>query len=363
MDHMRVEEESDSDNRITKPGVGVEILFMKRALRAGDQWGGHVAWPGGFLTEGEEAVTGVRREVLEELGVDLDEKTTEGGGPGREKYTHLGGMSSTKFGPSHKSLHPHVYLKMDTVEPSFVLEEKEADAVMWIDINHFLHRTCPSTLDTHTVYAKDILPVLQTTGRTKLGTFITEKSRDLVLVVARLLGFDQWHFPCVRISPLDVKACTNKYPQDEDWVVWGLTFNTLRRLLRHANGNQEYMSVVTPYRTENSIFNAFVAYFYQYYSKRYIAWCESESESERSRGESGLGLTMDTGSVVAVHAAATATTTTNSTPNPDTDPNLHRKILFSSFGGLAGVYAVSAAAGIGIYSVSTTLISSAIHNL
>lgn len=359
MDHMHLAQEMEEDENedegegggggTNKPGVGLEILFMKRAMRPGDQWGGHVAWPGGFLTAGEEAVTGVRREVLEELGVDLDEGISEATGieedgedQSGKKYTHLGGMQSTRFGPSHKSLRPHVFLKMDSVEPSFILEETEADAVMWIDINHFLHRTCPSKLDTHTVYAKDILPALQTTGQNKLRTFVTGKSRDLVLLAARFLGFDQWHFPCVRLPPLDVKACTDKYPQKEDWVIWGLTFNTLRRLLRHANGNQEYLSVATPYRTENSIFNAFVAYFYQYYSKRYSAFCERISE----QGES----------------EQTTITTTNPTPNPDTDPNLHRKILLSSFGGLAGVYGVSAAAGIGIYSVSTALISSAIHN-
>jgi ADP-ribose pyrophosphatase YjhB (NUDIX family) len=293
----------------TGDGVGLEMLFIKRAMRPGDKWGGHVAWPGGFLNAGEEAGAAARREVAEELGVDLGEAATGGG-----KFVPLGAMDSTIFGAPNKSLHPHVYLLMEADEPSLSLEEKEVDAVMWVNVQHFLQRTCPSKLDTHTVLAEDMLPV-------------DGYSKKLMLAMARLLGFDQWHFPCVRLPPRNVVAFTDKHSHDSDWVVWGITFNTIRRLLRHANGNQEYLSVVTPYRTENSIFNAFVRYFYQYYSKRYSKTCDSREEAA----------------------------------NPDTDPNLHRKIFLSSLGGLAGAYSISALAGVGIYSLSTTLISNSFY--
>jgi hypothetical protein len=151
---------------------------------------------------------------------------------------------------------------------------------------------------------------------------LTGWSKSLAVAAARALGFDKWYFPCVRLAPRNVYAYTDNHVQDVDWVVWGLTFNTIRRLLKHANGHREYLALDTPYHTNNAIFNAFVAYFYKYYTHRHSRCLKS--------------------------------------PNPDTDPNLHRKILLSSFGGLAGVYGLSAAVGVGIYSLSTALITSAI---
>ena len=280
--------------------VGVEILFIKRAMRPGDQWGGHVAWPGGFINDKEDAITGVQREVMEELGVDLAADSN---------YTHLGAMAPTMFGPSHKGLHPHVYMKLNIEKPEFVLEEKEVDAVTWINAKHFLKCTNSSHLDTHTILAEDVIS-------------FSGWRKKLVMATARLLGMDKWHFPCVRIPPQKVHAYTDNHVENCEWVVWGLTFNTIRRLLRHANGGKEYLALDTPYRTENSIFNSFVAYFYKYYTKRH-----DESISA---------------------------------PNPDTDPNLHRKILVSSACGLAGVYGASAAAGVGIYALSTTMMANAL---
>lgn len=282
----------------------LEILFIKRAMRPGDPWGGHVAWPGGFLNSEESVVSGVRREVLEELGIDLQ----EGEGCG-SAYTHLGSMTPTQFGPSSKTLNPHVYLKMSTEEPSFVLEEKEVDAVMWVNVQLFLQRTSPSQLDTHTVLAEAMLPSFASTGWKK----------KLVLSAVRLLGFDQWHFPCVRIPPRNTQASTAQHDHSADWVVWGLTFNTIRRLLKHVNGGQEYLAVTSPYRTENSIFNAFVSFFYRFYSRRHMENPDAVS--------------------------------------PDNDKHLHRKILLSSVAGLAGVYALSASAGLVVYHVSTQLIA------
>jgi 8-oxo-dGTP pyrophosphatase MutT (NUDIX family) len=49
-----------------------ELLFIKRATRAGDKWNGHVALPGGKrdLEDEDDQVTAVR-EAMEEVGVDL----------------------------------------------------------------------------------------------------------------------------------------------------------------------------------------------------------------------------------------------------------------------------------------------------
>ncbi|KAG5458036.1 MAG: hypothetical protein BJ554DRAFT_1822 [Olpidium bornovanus] len=48
-----------------------EILFIKRATRAGDRWSGHVAFPGGKQEPSETARQTAERETREELGLDL----------------------------------------------------------------------------------------------------------------------------------------------------------------------------------------------------------------------------------------------------------------------------------------------------
>jgi len=49
-----------------------EMLFIRRAVREGDPWSGHIAFPGGHAEPGDASLlSGAVREVLEEVGVDL----------------------------------------------------------------------------------------------------------------------------------------------------------------------------------------------------------------------------------------------------------------------------------------------------
>jgi len=48
-----------------------EILFIKRAERAGDPWSGHLAFPGGRAEESDASLLDVAmREAFEEVGID-----------------------------------------------------------------------------------------------------------------------------------------------------------------------------------------------------------------------------------------------------------------------------------------------------
>lgn len=47
------------------------LLFVKRQERAGDPWSGHMAFPGGFESEGESAAETAQRETEEETGLPL----------------------------------------------------------------------------------------------------------------------------------------------------------------------------------------------------------------------------------------------------------------------------------------------------
>jgi 8-oxo-dGTP pyrophosphatase MutT (NUDIX family) len=49
----------------------LEILFIERATDARDPWSGHLAFPGGKVEQGEQALQAAERETLEEIGLDL----------------------------------------------------------------------------------------------------------------------------------------------------------------------------------------------------------------------------------------------------------------------------------------------------
>lgn len=52
-------------------GDSAEILFIKRAERAGDPWSGHLAFPGGRAEKSDASLLDVAmREAFEEVGID-----------------------------------------------------------------------------------------------------------------------------------------------------------------------------------------------------------------------------------------------------------------------------------------------------
>ncbi|MGC8608833.1 MAG: NUDIX hydrolase [Thermoplasmata archaeon] len=48
-----------------------ELIFIKRKEREGDPWSGDIAFPGGFVKEGEKPEEAAIREIREEISLDL----------------------------------------------------------------------------------------------------------------------------------------------------------------------------------------------------------------------------------------------------------------------------------------------------
>ena len=57
---------------------GLSLLLIQRAERTGDPWSGQIGLPGGRVKESDDSVrSALRREVIEEVGVDLEKEANE----------------------------------------------------------------------------------------------------------------------------------------------------------------------------------------------------------------------------------------------------------------------------------------------
>ncbi|RCH89106.1 hypothetical protein CU098_005606 [Rhizopus stolonifer] len=106
-----------------------EILFMQRTARAGDRWSGHVAFVGGKNEQGESDRDTAKREVLEEIGIDLNDTSV---------FLPVGKLnereiSSIKDDKLLMILVPFVYLQIVPESPSFQLQASEVAAVQCKD--------------------------------------------------------------------------------------------------------------------------------------------------------------------------------------------------------------------------------------
>jgi 8-oxo-dGTP pyrophosphatase MutT (NUDIX family) len=106
------------------------ILLIRRAERAGDPWGGHMALPGGrFEPEDGDLLTTAIRETEEEVGVQLERE-------------HLGGslddvVPRTPVLPP-VAVRPFVFFL--PTRPVLSLNAEVA-TTSWITFDHFLHPT------------------------------------------------------------------------------------------------------------------------------------------------------------------------------------------------------------------------------
>ena len=114
---------------VLRPAPGeLDLLLIKRAVRAGDPWSGHMALPGGRSEPGDpDARATAMRETWEEVGIDL----ARGGSP-------LGSLD--ELGPRSGAppilVSPHVF----AVAPETVATPNaEVEAALWIPLRELAH--------------------------------------------------------------------------------------------------------------------------------------------------------------------------------------------------------------------------------
>jgi len=107
---------------------GVEMLMIKRAVREGDPWSGHMGFPGGRRDPGDPCnFSCAVRETEEEIGVDLG-----------EWGTRLGELSDVNTGwradRPEMLVTPFVFRVTELPE---LVPNHEVDDVVWVPL-HFL---------------------------------------------------------------------------------------------------------------------------------------------------------------------------------------------------------------------------------
>jgi len=112
-----------------------DILFIKRAEKAGDPWSGHMAFPGGHKESYDDGLRGAAmRETSEEIGLDLEDS----------KY--LGALDHEQANPRGRVLNmliaPHVF--QITGDPAFTPNHEVAE-VVWAPLNVLAANTLHST--------------------------------------------------------------------------------------------------------------------------------------------------------------------------------------------------------------------------
>ncbi|KAI8876915.1 hypothetical protein K501DRAFT_288657 [Backusella circina FSU 941] len=110
-----------------------QLLFMQRATRVGDRWSGHCAFPGGKNEPGETDEDTVKREVLEEIGLDLNTPNFI-----RLGYLDSRELSSTINDKLLMILVPFVFLQVVHETPTLHLQESEVADAQWIPLSFFL---------------------------------------------------------------------------------------------------------------------------------------------------------------------------------------------------------------------------------
>lgn len=106
----------------------LEILLIRRAVREGDPWSGHMALPGGRAQPGDaDLVHTAARETHEEVGID-----PRGGGAWLGALDDLAPASGVR----RIVVQPHVFAVAADAVP--VPDPREVDAALWIPLGELV---------------------------------------------------------------------------------------------------------------------------------------------------------------------------------------------------------------------------------
>jgi len=211
----------------------LELLFIKRAAHPSDPWSGDVAFPGGRLNAGESELQAARREVLEEIGVDLT-CGWELLGPLDDR------VAARRAGVPKLVVRPLVFLQSTgrlfhneppLAPPPLTLQEKEVAAAWWVPLALLSSPPVP-------------LPLFEVPLARLATRFPLLRDPDVhgLLCAAGLNGAQ---FPYVLLSP--PPSCGAFGPTR----LWGVTLGLCESLMKAADGEERRLRV-TPWRLKGT---------------------------------------------------------------------------------------------------------------
>ena len=313
--HTELQYPSEVLDLVHQKDSRVEFLLMKRAVRNKDAWSGDTAFPGGFLELGESDLGAIKRETVEEIGLDLGDT---------KMFQWLGRLKFTNFKDNNKVLVPHLflYLGTDTATtttttttttittsncsplpgfsgesdmgvgvggPAMTLQPREVSEVRWIDVEELLAYSSENC-GAHSADLIDIFwpPPKKTSKDGKVRRDRGTLGRELCRKIAKTFGCGIVHFPCFEfpISRSNTHAASStaagpdaglvntadrtedmdryRLHQNQPWVMWGMTFNIVRSLLQVGNMGQPYTTPETPFYVDNRLFNMYLRMWHRH---------------------------------------------------------------------------------------------------
>jgi len=107
---------------------GSEVLLIERAVKMGDPWSGHMAFPGGRMESVDDSTrSAARRETLEEVGVELS------------SAEYLGRLDDLAGNPRVSAklvIAAHAFFV--EAPPPFVLDSSEVQGAIWFPLASLL---------------------------------------------------------------------------------------------------------------------------------------------------------------------------------------------------------------------------------
>ena len=110
--------------------ANTELLFIRRAEKAGDPWSGHMAFPGGHIEASDASLlAAAMRETREEIGLDL-----------AATATHIGTLDHQRAQPRGRPMNmviaPYVF-RLD--ETTAFKPNQEVAEVVWTPLDPMVH--------------------------------------------------------------------------------------------------------------------------------------------------------------------------------------------------------------------------------
>lgn len=147
-----------------------ELLFIKRAGRAGDRWSGHTALPGGMRDpEDADDLAAAIRETREEIGLDLDTAHCLRAGNLPERL-----VTTTWGKDTLMVLCPYIFLLTGKTVPVLQPQPTEVAAVHWVPLRALLSTTLRTRefVDISSRMAKHVGPIIHKVIRTMMGSMM-----------------------------------------------------------------------------------------------------------------------------------------------------------------------------------------------